>query len=576
MSVLNRFRDEAPALLAVLYERGWIVSGFFGALVFLIIAGPAPHDVTNVAWLYAREDTAGAQSGWEFFRSAPWVWPIALNPTYGMDFAGSILFSDSVPLLALLFKALSPLLPENFQYFGLWAFASFVLQGVFGWLLMSRASEHPGVRILGAMLICVTPLYWLRLVAPACSHMSLTAHWIVLAALYLALPPHSRRPWLWWGLLVVGTAFVHAYLFVMVATIWLADLARRAWTNWRTVWPEPLGVGTALAALVIGTGVWAGPAGEAQGGLGWFKMNALSFIDPNLTAWGVRDEPSWSHVLPDIPNWDWGGDFEGFAFLGLGGLIVAIAAAWAAWTVVRKSTWRSLLPYAPLALVLVGLGIFALSRNVSFGNVNFYLWWPAPLEQLGGLFRATGRFIWPLYYAFFFVAVLLLALRAKPRLVMAVLAAAVIVQAVDTTGGWARDSAYLRVRGPSYQTQLRSDFWRQAGERYDAVRIAPHQINHPNYLDVAFFALAHDMPTDAMYLARTSSEATQASRARVEHGIASGDWPADTLFVLDEDLARRAAETLDRNNNVLARVDGLIVLAPAWTGCAECGAEQFP
>lgn len=551
--------------------RGWIVAGFFGAAFFFVVAGPGPLDVTNVHWLYHHNDVATAYTGWTFYRSAPWSPRIALNPTYGIDFGGSIIFSDAVPLMAMTFKFLSPLLPETFQYFGLWVFLSFVLQGCFGWLLMKRAVENPVARILGAIIISLTPPYIFRLVSPLAAHMSLTAHWIVLAALCLCLPPHPQRPGLLWGLLLGVTAIVHIYLFAMVATLWCADLARRGTRNFRSAAIEALGIVLFLVALISLTGVWAGPLGEYEGGFGWFKMNVLAFLDPNT--WAIKGLPAWSVLLPDIPNWD--GDYEGFTYLGLGGLLLVLAAGLVLPSFLRETGLRPVLPYTPLVLVAIGMAIFAISHNATFAAYNFFVPWPSPLEKLGHLFRATGRFVWPIYYLVFYAAVLLISRRLSARALIGLLAVTAAIQAVDIAPGWSSANAYLRERAPPYQSRLSSPFWTEAAHRYKAVRVVPHKNAHARYLDVATMARAHGLVTDAVYLSRSSTPATAASRERVEKGIKTGIWPTNTLFVVDEDIAERASATLDLTRNALVRVDGVIAIAPGWAGCTDCGAAPF-
>ena len=153
------------------------------------------------------------------------------------------------------------------------------------------------------------------------------------------------------------------------------------------------------------------------------------------------------------------------------------------------------------------------------------------------------------------------------------LAAVAVIQAVDTSRGWLYDSPYLHTRGGAYASKFTAPFWSQAGDRYAAIRIAPHSLDH--YLDIATFARSHKMTTDSAYLSRTSTKATETTRQRLEQSIASGKWPADTLFILDEDAARRASATLDRTRNFLARADGVIVLAPNWTGCTDCGTVPY-
>jgi hypothetical protein len=562
------------AILSKLLERGWLLAGLFGAFVYLAVAGPAPLDVTNTAWIYRQADIAGSYTGWTLYRDAPWSAQIAANPDYGIDFGGSILFSDAVPLMALPLKAISAVLPDTFQYFGLWTFASFVLQGAFGWFLMGKATPDRLAQLLGAMLLALAPIYIYRLVS--CTHMSLTAHWLVLGALYLCLPPHSRRSALWWGMLLGAAAFVHAYIFCMVATLWLADLIRRVGSGGaRGGAIEFAAVAAAVAAAVVVTGVWAGPSGEQQGGFGWYKMNVLSFMDPEpWTSHRYGSRPAWSFVLPDVPNW--GGDYEGFAYLGLGGLFLMAAAAWALWRRWRELPWRNALPYWPLAGALIGLVVFALSRNVTIGNFNLYAWWPSPLHDLGEVFRATGRFIWPLYYVAFVAAVFLLGRHVQGRVLSVALAAIVVVQAADTSPGWMQESQYLRHSGSGYQTPLASPFWRAAAERYDYVRQAPHLNGEGRYLDIATMARERGLATDASYLSRTRTTAQTASEARIEHGIATGEWPTDTLFVIvEEGLAERIRAANDPARNGLFVVDGVVVLAPNWAGCEDCGAEAI-
>src|SRR4051812_17235623 len=52
---------------------------------------------TDDNWYY---DPGTTFMGWHFFRHAPWTWPLGMNPAYGLEFASSIIYSDSLPLFA--------------------------------------------------------------------------------------------------------------------------------------------------------------------------------------------------------------------------------------------------------------------------------------------------------------------------------------------------------------------------------------------------------------------------------------------------------------------------------------------
>ncbi|MEO7221623.1 MAG: DUF6311 domain-containing protein, partial [Devosia sp.] len=79
-----------------------------GGAAFLAIVGPQVLDVTNILWLSQEADSFTHYLGWEFFRRSPWTWPFGLNPDYGLQFSSAIIFSDSVPLLAIVLKPFSP------------------------------------------------------------------------------------------------------------------------------------------------------------------------------------------------------------------------------------------------------------------------------------------------------------------------------------------------------------------------------------------------------------------------------------------------------------------------------------
>ena len=72
----------------------------------------------NTKWLHdTGNDTAIQHLGWHFFKNDVWRFPLGSNPNYGDEIGNSIVFTDSVPILALFFKLFKSILPENFQYF---------------------------------------------------------------------------------------------------------------------------------------------------------------------------------------------------------------------------------------------------------------------------------------------------------------------------------------------------------------------------------------------------------------------------------------------------------------------------
>lgn len=190
-----------------------------GILAFFIVVGPRALNPMNIAWLEGG-DSATHYLGWAFFRHSPWTFPLGLNPSYGLELSNAVIFSDSNPLFALIFKPFSALLPEPFQYFGFWFLTCFILQSWFGWKLTGLVSRNVVLQLLGAGLFLFVPAMIIRMGV----HLSLAGHFLVLAALYLALRPFTQKRCLAWGALLGATALVHAYLLAMVALIWTRTL----------------------------------------------------------------------------------------------------------------------------------------------------------------------------------------------------------------------------------------------------------------------------------------------------------------------------------------------------------------
>ena len=101
---------------------------FLGAVLFLVIYGFCPLDVSNEAYIINEgTDLPGCLIIWDAYRYAGWKDGIGLFDTLTYPNTTSFLLADMVTLLGLFFKILSPLLPETFQYVGIWGILCFIL-----------------------------------------------------------------------------------------------------------------------------------------------------------------------------------------------------------------------------------------------------------------------------------------------------------------------------------------------------------------------------------------------------------------------------------------------------------------
>jgi len=109
-------------------KKSFFIPLLLGCIFFYSVVGIGPLDPQNLSWIFGRFDPPQHYLGWSFYRNSPWSLPIGSNPNYGIDIGSSVVYSDSVPIMAIFFKLLSPFLGSPFQYFGIWLLICFALQ----------------------------------------------------------------------------------------------------------------------------------------------------------------------------------------------------------------------------------------------------------------------------------------------------------------------------------------------------------------------------------------------------------------------------------------------------------------
>ena len=248
-----------------------------------ICLGPSLVNPTNVDWLM-HADYRLHFLGWHLYRGGPWTLPLGASPLLIWPIGSSVGLTDAIPIVALPLKALDGLLPAYFQFIGSWLVLSFALQGVFGALLMQVVTPRPALQLIGAIHLILSPPLVFRI-----QHAALTAHWLILAALWLSLRKDADEP-SWrtcaaWALLCAASAATQPYIMLMILLLMAAAYARQAIAApRRIVWPAVHGAIALVASyvalwqsgsLMIGT-----DEGLTIAGFGGWSANLLTFIMP--------------------------------------------------------------------------------------------------------------------------------------------------------------------------------------------------------------------------------------------------------------------------------------------------------
>ncbi|MDE1181858.1 DUF6311 domain-containing protein [Paraburkholderia sp.] len=544
--------------------RNILIPAAIGFLIFLAFTGGHALNPLHIDWIMSiGGDSVQHYIGWNFFRHTPYLeFPPGLNPGYGEALGSSVVFSDSIPLLAIFFKAIRGVLPDQFQYFGLWIAACFVLQAVFAWAILSLRTNDTVIKALGCALLTLSPPMLWRLHG----HEALIGHWLLLAALYLYLSPRTKT---WHWLLLIGVAApVHAYLLAMVSGIWFADRLRMlAPGNTRL---KQLAVELPCVAVVLFITTWT--AGYytvnsvTAGGFGTYRVTLTS---------PFRAEDIWS-IWTSFGFL--GGDYEGFCYAGVGVMLLLVA------TVVltvrqRKSApvasaasvqWRK---HAPLIAVCTLFYLFSLSNRISLGGRHELFQYPLPafVEPITSTFRASGRFIWPVFYTVI-VFLLFRFIKLSPRKwTIPLLCVFLIFQATDLT----KASKFFRARWTQpYTPTLSAGFWNDVPKQYTRVALVLPLDGQDTYAPIALMASTAKMTINGGSLARFDFGKLAEVQTQLQDTIAHGTYQPDTLYVFNTPQNWAIAQANFKGDGFIGTVDGYHVIAPQWHGCtSSCGAS---
>jgi len=519
--------------------------------------GTVRVDPTSTLWL-ADGDVAQHFLGWHFYRGEPWGVPLGTNSRYGLEMGSSIVFTDSIPLLAIAFKALRALLPDHFQYAGPWMLFCFVAQGLAGYLLLRRFTAQRIPLFCGSLFFVLSPV----LVSRTMGHFALVGQWTLLLSLYLYFLPSSStlRRWSWRGLLVT-TALIHGYLLYFVLAIWFAAALRDRDSDKTQTKSLLVNMCTTFAVLI--TSMWlAGwfdvPFGSAAFGTtyGQYAANLAALVNP---PWG-------SPILPTIASASTASGLESINYLGAGILALAATACIAvrdlsgAYALIRKHRW--------LALATLGFALLAFSHNVYWGETLVaHIPVPEGIRKKLEFVRGSGRLLWLAHYLIILAAVVIVARRLPARTASIAILVAFSVQIYDlwpSYKGFADHQARTAFNSveKSKATALKSSFWAQAATRYTEIDFFPITHAPPRYEPIALWAGDHHLAINAAYFGRISVSRSFARNAQLEKELTLGSRRLDTLYILQNksDLNR----VLLAGSDGIGELDGYLVVAPGW------------
>jgi hypothetical protein len=515
-------------------------------------------------WNRVQGDNAANWIGYVAFAQDVWRWPIfrteLLMPPEGVN----ILFTDPIPILALLGKIIFKSTGCLLNYFGPWLLLAYTLQPVCGYLLLRNLRLTESAALAGGMLFLLFPVFIFRY-----GHFPLLAHWLLLAAFifYFLITETGAIRYLNLGaaatLLLV---LVNPYLFVMATAIYFAALGDAVLYKKINLPVACLAaiavITTALGATILFGFINPGKPVISGWGFGFFSMNLLSPFVPSRLPW---DEIKFREGYNYLNAWDATGGqfFEGYNYLGGGVLVLLALALTSAW----HAIWIFVRRHALLFLTTFGLGVYALSTRIFAGNLliavlpleNF-----EPFTTITGVFRASGRFFWPLGYLLLTTAVYAIFLRFGQKRFVVIVLAVILVQAVDVR------PLILDVVARAKTKQERIDFrkWTETIQAYDELLILPPFLcaatsEQPFILSLGVAVAELGKPTNSAFVNRSAVDCNVEKRAFSRNLRARATLPNPLVVAFKEQLSANAIYLENARSGLACRDAGFAYVCSA-------------
>ncbi len=523
---------------------GYIFWGGFiiGALLFLLIYGPGVLNFTYDGWIFKVQDPDIHQHylGWCHFRRSPWFFPPGLMDSLSYPHRMSILWTDSIPLLAIIFKCFSAVLPGTFQYFGMYGLLSFCLTGGCTAVITKKLTGNDMITLLAVPFVTVSFPMLQRMFY----HTSLTAHYLILIPFIIWLYDGYRwslkKKCLVWGGYFFITVMLHPYLWLMGAVtavaVFIDEIILTKDIKPAFITGAAAGLLTYIALFI--TGALYGNV-KVSYALGGFGSNLNTFIN----SLGM------SLILPALPLQS-SNQYEGFGYLGIGGLILVFIAVILFFADIKKRKDR--LPVSRrevIALILMAVFfLMAVFPDITINTKLILGIKVSPgLEAVLGIFRSTGRFIWPVVILLYLGAVREIAgfgeSRGKRALPVIIICVCLVLQLIDMSGTlYYKNRKFTRHSKPLH-SDLENEALADRMGQYEHIVFVTD--DHFSMERSAYFAVKNGLTVNKYYFARNIDEQVEETLRQYHDECASGKAPENIIFVFDEETMKEWKKDTD-------------------------------
>jgi len=524
-------------------------------IIFLIIAlvmvygllGSDYVHFKNTEWLYSGNDMSAHQIGWFFFKNDIWRFPIGSNPNFGDGIGNSIVYSDSIPILALIFKLINFLLPENFQYFSFWFFICFYLQAFFSFKLVKYYTHNDLYSFISSLFFLISPIFIYRLGW----HSSLAGQWIIILSLYLFLKDRSEDTETPWLMTIILSCLIHFYFTLTILIIYnfkkILFFIQKKYKI-KNYLLKILTVHISLLITMYIVGYFEVRAVDTIAlGFGVYKLNLLSLIDPVQSV----NNLSWSWFLPDIKLTN-GEEVEGFNYLGFGTLIMTLTSIIILISNKIKNSNNLIFnkPIKEFIFISFIFLILALSNKIHLGSYSIV---EIPLNKyiygLLSVIRSSGRLFWIVNYFILFLTLIIIFRNFEVKKSYIFILIFLLIQLIDISSGLRNYKEMKILEREKYL--LKDKIWNNFSEQFNYV-YTTYPVNYAaNFGKIAGVLEKNKIKkTNFIKTARIDRGKAAKNRYQLYENLLKKKLDNESLYVIDNLGHLRILKEVYKNENV--------------------------
>ena len=269
---------------------------------------------------------------------------------------------------------------------------------------------------------------------------------------------------------------------------------------------------------------------------------------------------------------------EGYMYFGLGLLLLWPFAIYQFIRNrdIRKTFQKTIFQHGFLIITLVFLALFAISNHIAIGRKEFGFGISDSVYAIASIFRASGRFFWPMFYALNLACIFIILKNYSKRTTFFLLGIACFLQVVDTSAGWR--TMYQQISDPTknipHELNLKNVFWDQAAKQYEQVQLVPPQDKAAGWDQIALYAAKHLLSTNAVFFARADIGKLSKAQETFMNSLYGSSWNPKSLYVLQPDVVLPSYFHSNPEADLLVGFDGFAILAPNWKNCKDCPIVQ--